>query len=113
MSTGRDAQPHGRDNFRAGKNFPAFVWKLFSFTGMLNGINIWEHSSMYKPMIGGRHDELDFKFLVDGVVFHKLFCLVDVIYPQLTRFLLSEFDPHTKLAFGFAHDQESDRKDVE
>ena len=64
-------------------------------------------------MIDGQHDELDFEFLVDGEVFDKLIYLVDGIYPPLTRFLSSESDPHTKLAFSFAQDQEAFRKDVE
>jgi hypothetical protein len=50
--------------------------------------------------------------VVDGVVFNKLYYLVDGIYPQLTRFLTSESDPHTRLALCFAQEQESDRKDV-
>jgi hypothetical protein len=90
-----------------------FWHAAFGFPGTLNDINIWERSSLYESMINGRHDELDFDFLVDGVVFNKLFYLVDGIYPQLTCFLLSESDPHTKLAFSFAQDQESHRKDVE
>jgi hypothetical protein len=64
-------------------------------------------------MINGTHDDLDFEFVVDGVVFNKLLYLVDGIYPQLTHFLASESDPHTRLALFFAQEQESDRKDVE
>ena len=58
-------------------------------------------------------EELDFEFMVDGELFDKLIYLVDGIYPPLTRFLSSESDPHTKLAFSFAQDQEAFRKDVE
>jgi hypothetical protein len=90
-----------------------FWHAAFGFPGTLNDINIWERSSLYESMIDGRHDELDFEFLVDGDVFDKLIYLVDGIYPPLTRFLSSESDPHTKLAFSFAQDQEADRKDVE
>ena len=45
-------------------------------------------------MIDGRHEELDFEFMVDGELFDKLIYLVDGIYPPLTRFLSSESDPH-------------------
>eukprot|EP00804_Cyclotella_cryptica_P009826 CCRYP_016256-RA/>CCRYP_016256-RA protein AED:0.40 eAED:0.43 QI:0/-1/0/1/-1/1/1/0/69 len=64
-------------------------------------------------MIDGAHDEVGLQFLVDGEVFDKLIYLVDGIYPPLTRFLSSESDPHTKLAYSFAQDQEAHRKDVE
>eukprot|EP00804_Cyclotella_cryptica_P018565 CCRYP_004366-RA/>CCRYP_004366-RA protein AED:0.39 eAED:0.65 QI:0/0/0/1/0/0/3/0/68 len=37
----------------------------------------------------------------------------DGIYPQLTHFLLSESDLHTKIALSFAQNQESYRKDFE
>ena len=122
---GRDAQLHGKDNFRAVKSFQPLVWKLlWTITLVLacciwlswdpiSDINIWERSSLYESMINGRHDELNFVFLVESEVFNKLFYLVDGIYPQLTRFLSSESDPHTKLAYSFIQDQESHRKDIE
>ncbi len=90
-----------------------FWHAAFGFPGTLNDINIWERSSLYESMIDGRHEELDFEFMVDGEVFDKLLYLVDGIYPPLTRFLSSESDPHTKLAFSYAQDQEAFRKDVE
>eukprot|EP00804_Cyclotella_cryptica_P018889 CCRYP_006428-RA/>CCRYP_006428-RA protein AED:0.19 eAED:0.73 QI:0/0/0/1/1/1/2/0/365 len=90
-----------------------FWHAAFGFPGTLNDINVWERSSLYESMIDGAHDELDFEFLVDGEVFDKLIYLVDGIYPPLTRFLSSESDPHTKLAYSFAQDQEAHRKDVE
>ena len=89
-----------------------FWHAAFGFPGTLNDINIWERLSLYESMIDGRHEEIDFEFVVDGEVFDKLIYLVDGIYPPLTRFLSSESDPHTKLAFSFAQDQEAFRKDV-
>ena len=57
-------------------------------------------------MINGEHDELDFDLPVDGEVFARLYYLVEGIYPQLSCFLSSESNPHTKLAFSFAEDQD-------
>ena len=90
-----------------------FWHAAFGFPGTLNDINVWERSSLYESMIDGRHEELDFEYMVDGEVFDKLLYLVDGIYPPLTRFLSSESDPHTKLAYSYARDQEAFRKDVE
>jgi hypothetical protein len=56
---------------------------------------------------------LDFDFPVDGEVFSRLYYLVEGIYLQLSCFLSSESNPHTKLAFSFAEDKEAHRKDVE
>ena len=64
-------------------------------------------------MINGEHDNLDFDYVVDGEVFSKLFYLVNGIYPSLTRFISSEPDPHTNIAYSFASDQEAYRKDIE
>ena len=66
-------------------------------------------------MINGEHEKLhfDFDFVTDREVFSKLFYHVDGIYPSLTRFLSSEPDPHTKIAFCFASDQEVYCKDIE
>ena len=64
-------------------------------------------------MINGEHEKLDFHYAVDGEVFSKLFYLVDGIYPSLSHFLSSEPDPHTKIAYSFATDQEAHRKDIE
>ena len=52
-------------------------------------------------MINKEHDELNFDFPVDGEVFSKLYYLVEGIYLQLSCFLSSESNPHTKLAFSF------------
>ena len=43
----------------------------------------------------------------------KLFYLVNGIYPSLSCFILSESDPHTKIVYSFAADQEARRKDIE
>ena len=64
-------------------------------------------------MINGEHEKLDFHYVVDGEVFSKLFCLVNGIYPFLSHIILSEPDPHTKIVYGFAADQEAHRKDIE
>ena len=52
-----------------------FWHAAFGFSGTLNDINIWERSSVYKSMINGFHDKLDFKLMVDSVVFNNCFTL--------------------------------------
>jgi hypothetical protein len=64
-------------------------------------------------MINGEHDTIDHEFCLNGVMFNKLFYLVDGIYPSLSRFLGQEIDPATKLDGAFKMVQESSRKDVE
>jgi hypothetical protein len=49
-----------------------------SFPGTLYDINICEQSSLYKSMVHGDHDELDFDFVIDGEVFSKLIYLLMV-----------------------------------
>jgi hypothetical protein len=60
-------------------------------------------------MVNGYHDELDSDFLVDGLVFSKLFYLVEKL-SATHMFLSSDPDPHTKLASCFAADHESYRR---
>ena len=90
-----------------------FWHAAFGFPGTLNDINIWECSSLFESMINGEHEKLDFNYVVDGEVFSKLFYLVNGIYPSLSRFISSEPDPHMKIAYSFAADQEAYRKDIE
>ena len=90
-----------------------FWHAAFGFPGTLNDINIWERSSLFESMINGEHEKLDLDYVVDGEVFSKLFYLVNGIYPSLSRFISSEPDPHTKIAYSFAADQEAYRKDIE
>jgi hypothetical protein len=85
----------------------------FGFPGTLNDINLWERSSLFKSMINGEHEMLDFNFVVDGEVFSKLFYLFDDIYSSLSCFLSSEPDPHTKIEYSFTTDQEAHQKDIE
>lgn len=74
---------------------------------MLNVIKIWEHLSLLELMVNRDHSELDFDFLVDGVVFSKIFYLVTGLHLQLMHFLLSDYDPHSKLASSFVFNQKS------
>ncbi len=79
----------------------------------MNDINIWERSSLFESMINGEHEKLYFDYAVDGEMFSKLFYLFNGIYPSLSCFILSEPDPHTKIVYSFAADQEAHRKDIE
>jgi hypothetical protein len=89
-----------------------FWHAAFGFPG-LNDINIWERSSLFESKVNGEHEKLDFDFVVDGEVFTKLFYLVNGIHPSLSHFSSSEPDPHTKIAYNFATDQEAHWKDIE
>ncbi len=90
-----------------------FWHAAFGFSGTLNDINIWERSALLESMVNGEYEKIDFNYFVDGEVFSILFYLVDGVYPSLSYFILSESDPHTNIAYSFATDQESLRKDVE
>ena len=76
--TARKGQFQGREKFpsiglEAVVDNNLWFWHAafgFGFPWTLNNINIWERSSLYESMINGRHDELEFDFLVDGVVFN-------------------------------------------
>ena len=91
-----------------------WIWhRMFGFPGTLNDINIWERSPLFQAMQDGSHSEIDFDFEMDGKTFHKLYYLVDGIYPWLTRFLATISDPKTRIASYFATRQEAIRKDIE
>ena len=90
-----------------------FWHSAFGFPGTLNDINIWDKSPLLESMLDGRHEEIDFPFVIDGTRFDQLFYLVDGIYPWLARFLLSVKDPTTNIGKLFASKQEAWRKAVE
>ena len=64
-------------------------------------------------MLDGTHDNIDFKFTIDGENFEQLYYLVDGIYPSLSRFLATINDPTTTLDCFFAPKQEGWRKSIE
>jgi len=64
-------------------------------------------------MLDGTHDNIDFKFTIDGENFEQLYYLVDGIYPSLSCFLATINDPTTTLDCFFAPKQEGWRKSIE
>ena len=84
----------------------------FGFPETLNGINIWERSSLLESMINGQHDKVDHDFNLGGEIFKKLYYLIDGIYPSLPQFLGPETDPVTRLDGTFKIKQEGSQKDV-
>ena len=55
----------------------------------LHYISIWNRSSLLKAFLGGRFArDVDFEFTIgDDKVFIRRWILVDVIYPDLSRFV--------------------------
>lgn len=78
-----------------------WIWyNAFGFVGTLNDINIWDRSPLYKSMLEGGHDKLDFTFEIDGQKYDHLYYVVDGIYPVLSCFLsLPMIPPHHLIAF--------------
>jgi len=83
-----------------------FWHAAFGFPWTLSDIYIWERSSLLESMINRQHDMIDHEFSLNGVLFNKLFYLVDGIYPSLSCFLGPETDPATKLDGAFKIIQE-------
>ena len=89
-----------------------FWHDAFGFPGTLNDINIWDRSSLFESFQDGTFSKNDFEFSLGGEIFNQLYCLVDGIYPPLSRFLQTISVPMTKIDRFFASGQEAFRKDV-
>ena len=87
----------------------------FGYPGSLNDINIWNRSCLLKPFLDGSFaNDVDFEFRIgEDRVFHRLWVLVDGIYPELSRFVKTIQEPVGHKASRYARWQESARKDVE
>lgn len=95
-------------------DYNLWIWhNAFGFPGSLNDINIWDRSPLLESMLDGTHDNLDFKFNIDGQEFDHLYYLVDGIYPSLSRFLATINDPTTTLDCFYAPKHEGWRKSIE
>ena len=95
-------------------DYNLWIWhSAFGFPGSLNDINVWDRSPLLESMLDGTHDNIDFKFTIDGENFEQLYYLVDGIYPSLSRFLATINDPTTTLDCFFAPKQEGWRKSIE
>ena len=87
----------------------------FGYPGSLNDINIWNRSCLLKSFLDGSFaNDVDFEFRIgEDRVFHRLWVLVDGIYPKLSRFVKTIQEPVGHKASRYARWQESARKDVE
>jgi hypothetical protein len=64
-------------------------------------------------MTHGRLHELDFEYTINGQTFNMLWYNVDLIYPQITRFLRSVAAPVTKIDRYYTGKHDGWRKDIE
>ncbi len=90
-------------------DYNLWIWhSAFGFPGSLNDINVWDRSPLFESMLDGTHNNIDFKFTIDGETFEQLYYLVDGIYPSLSCFLATINDPTTTLDCFFAPKQRVD-----
>ena len=90
----------------------------FGYAGSLNDLNILNLSPLLESLIDGTFSELEkhcesVPYEVCGIIFHKLFALVDGIYPPYSRFVKGIQLPLTGEEQRYTAWQESARKDIE
>lgn len=110
--TGKPGAPTLGLEATADANLWIWHWN-FGSPGSLNDINVWETSSMLRDMTHGKIHELDFDFTVNGETFSMLYWLVDLIYPQLARFLRARASPTTRIDRLFTAEFDAWRKVIE
>lgn len=98
-----------------GVDWNCWFWHASSgHAGTNNDVNIWDMSDLQSTFLSPWWNQyVDFEFEIDGTRFHRLWCLVDGIYPALSRFVKTipfAFDKEMDI---FIKWQESARKDVE
>ena len=88
------------------------IWHAsFGHPGTMNDRTIWDQSSLLLSFLDGSFP--NFPFSIAGEQFNQLWFLVDGIYPEASRFVLSIKQPNDPLAATYAKWQEGARKDVE
>jgi len=88
------------------------IWHTsFGHPGTMNDRTIWDQSSLFLSFLDGTFP--DFSFSIAGEELHHLWYLVDGIYPEASRFVLSVKQPNDPVAASYAKWQEGARKDVE
>jgi hypothetical protein len=89
-----------------------WIWhNAFGFAGSLNDI-IWDRSPLYKSMIVGAHDQLNFPFVITDHQFDHLYYLVNSIYTAISWFLSTINNPPTTLDSFCYLKQEVGRKQL-
>ena len=96
-------------------DYNTWFWHAsFGHPGTNNDINVWDVSDLQKQFLSNEfNDTVDFDFEIDGKKFNKLWCLVDGIYPPISRFVKTIPVPVGETMKKFVKWQESARKDVE
>ena len=98
----------------AAADYNLWIWHwCFGSPGSLNDINTWERSSMLHDMTHGRMHEIDFDYKINGESFSLLYYLVDLIYPQITRFVRAIAVPVTRIDRYYTSKHDAARKDIE
>ena len=92
-----------------------WIWHAtFSSPGSLNDINVWDQSPLLRSFLDGTFaKQVDFEFTINGQGFHRVWLLVDGIYPELSRFVKTISEPGDKRSRYYAKWQEATRKDIE
>ena len=90
----------------------------FGHAGSLNDLNILNLSPLLESLVDGSFTELEqssrlVPFEVAGNEFHRLFALVNGIYPPYSRFVKGNQLPLTEPEKHFTAWQEAARKDIE
>jgi hypothetical protein len=90
----------------------------FGYAGSLNDLNILNLSPLLESLVDGSFTELEqssmlVPFEVAGNMFHRLFVLVDGIYPPYSRFVKGIQLPLTDAEKRYTAWQEASRKDIE
>jgi hypothetical protein len=99
----------------AGVDWNCWFWHVScGHAGTNNDVNIWDVSSLQQQFLSPWWNQyVDFEFDIDGKRFHRLWCLVDGIYPALSRFVKTIPYAFDRVMELFVKWQESARKDVE
>ena len=99
----------------AGVDWNCWFWHAScGHAGTNNDLNIWDVSSLQQQFLSPWWNQyVDFEFDIDGQRFHRLWCLVDGIYPALTRFVKTIPYTFDRVMELFIKWQEGARKDVE
>jgi hypothetical protein len=65
-----------------------FAWHtVFGYSGVLNGINIWDSSLLHKAFYGASFFTCNFSFEIDSKIFDRLWILVDGKYLSIAHFV--------------------------
>jgi hypothetical protein len=115
---------HGKENrpsivLEAICDYHLFFWHLsYGYAGTLNDLNIINMSPFHEQLLNGHFHKLEneaavvpFKILEEE--FHRLYVLVDGIYPQYSRFVQGVSQPVFESEKRFTAWQEGARKDIE